>query len=48
MAAQESRSPTHERELRPYSGWSMLFFNLAVLLAGVALFVLTVMRWRYG
>jgi regulator of protease activity HflC (stomatin/prohibitin superfamily) len=41
MSAKKSLFSTHENTVRVPNGWVMLFFNIAVLVAGVALFVLT-------
>jgi len=42
MSANGTRSTTHEREVRAFNGWTMLFFNLAVLAAGIVSLILTV------
>jgi len=42
MSATRTRAITHEREVRAFNGWGMLFFNLAVLLGGAALLALTI------
>ena len=42
MSANGTRSITHEREVRAFNGWGMLFFNLAVLAAGIVSLILTV------
>jgi len=42
MSANGTRSTMHEREVRAFNGWAMLFFNIAVLLGGAALLALTI------
>ena len=42
MSAERSKYVTHEREVRVPGGWTMLFVNIALLIAGVALFISTV------
>jgi regulator of protease activity HflC (stomatin/prohibitin superfamily) len=42
MSAKKSLFSTHENTVRVQNGWIMLVFNIAVLLAGIALFVLTI------
>jgi len=42
MSAERSKYVTHEREVRVPGGWTMLFVNIALLIAGIVLFIATV------